>query len=129
MWFPHIPSCTSLSTYSVSFPEMHLRMGVKKPRFYKLPLWLVNLADLVLILAASFGSSGRRPSIMYSQMGSIQLGSDSTGATSTSHRSIEGSARYSIGVDLLRSSCEANASFAVLCSGDMSDLDNREPLQ
>ena len=31
-------SCTSLSTYSVSFPAMHLRIGVKKPRLYMLPL-------------------------------------------------------------------------------------------
>ena len=72
----------------------------------------MDLADLVLILAVSFRSSGRRPSIMLSQMGSIQLGSDPIWATSTSQRSIEGSARYSTGVDLLRSSCEVVASFA-----------------
>ena len=86
------------------FPTMHLRMGVKKPHLYKLPLWLVNLADLVLILAPSFGSLGKHTS--------IQLGSDLICATSTSQRSIEGSARYSTGVELQRSSCEAVASFA-----------------
>ena len=32
IWFPHMPSCTSLSTYSVSSPAMHFRKGVKNPR-------------------------------------------------------------------------------------------------
>ena len=45
-------------------------------------------------------------------MGSIQLGSDVTGETSTLLRSMEGSARCSTGVSLLRSSCEDVASFA-----------------
>ena len=82
----------------------------------------MNLADLVLILDASFWSSGKRPSIMYSQMGSIQLGSDLTWATSTSQRSIEGSARYSTSVDLPRSSCKAVASFAKASAREFSAL-------
>ena len=45
-------------------------------------------------------------------MGSIKFGSDPIWATSKSQRSIEGSVRYSTGVELLRSSCEAVASFA-----------------
>ena len=55
-------------------------------------------------------------------MGSIQLGSDMTGATSSSLRSIEGSARCSIGVSLLRSSCEAVASFARASAREFSAL-------
>ena len=55
-------------------------------------------------------------------MGSIQLGSDSTGATSTSQRSIEGSARYSTGVDLQRSSYGAVASFAKASAREFSAL-------
>ena len=55
-------------------------------------------------------------------MGSIQLGYDVTGETSTSVRSIEGSARYSTGVSLLRSSCEAVANFAKASAREFSAL-------
>ena len=44
-------------------------------------------------------------------MGSIKLGSDMTGETSSLLRSTEGSKRCSPGVSLLRSSWEAVASF------------------
>ena len=55
-------------------------------------------------------------------MGSIQLGSEVTGETSTSVRSIEGSSRYSTGVSLLRSSCEAVANFAKASALEFSAL-------
>ena len=45
-------------------------------------------------------------------MESIQLGSDMTGETSSLLRSMEGSERCSTGINLLRSSWEAVASFA-----------------
>ena len=53
-------------------------------------------------------------------MGSIQLGSDVTGETSTSVRSMEGSARCSTGVSLLRFSSEAVASFAKVSAQEFS---------
>ena len=56
-------------------------------------------------------------------MGSIQLGFDVTGEISTSVISIEGSARYSTGVRLLRSSCEAVANFAKALAREFSALD------
>ena len=67
-------------------------------------------------------------------MGSIQLGFDVTGDTSTSLRSMEGSTRCSIGVSLLRSSWEARASFAKVSAREfsalgMSDLNQHEFLQ
>ena len=55
-------------------------------------------------------------------MGSIQLGSDVTGETSTSVRSIEGFARYSTGVSLLRSSYEAVTNFAKASAREFSAL-------
>ena len=56
-------------------------------------------------------------------MGSIQLGSNVTGETSTSARSIEGSARYSTGVSLMRSSCEDVANFSKASAWEFSALD------
>ena len=55
-------------------------------------------------------------------MGSIQLSSDVTGETSTPLRSMEGSARCSTGISLLRSSCEAVASFAKVSAREFSAL-------
>ena len=55
-------------------------------------------------------------------MGSIQLGSVVTGETLTSVRSIEGSARYSTGVSLLRSSYEAVANFSKASAREFSGL-------
>ena len=55
-------------------------------------------------------------------MGSIQLGSDSIGVTTKSQRSIEGSARYSIGVDLPRSSCGPVVNFAKASAREFSAL-------
>ena len=55
-------------------------------------------------------------------MGFIQFGSDLIWATYTLQRSIEGSARYSIGVELLRSSCEVVASFAKASAREFSAL-------
>ena len=55
-------------------------------------------------------------------MGSIQLGSDVTGDTSTSVRSMEGSARCSIGVHLPKSSWEAVACFAKASARQFSVL-------
>ena len=55
-------------------------------------------------------------------MGSIQFGSDQIWATSMSQRSIEGSARYSTGVELLRSSYGAVASFAKALAREFSAL-------
>ena len=55
-------------------------------------------------------------------MGFIQFGSDLIWATCTSQRSIEGSARYSTGVELLRSSCEAVASFAKASAREFSAI-------
>ena len=55
-------------------------------------------------------------------MGSIQLGSDVTGETSTPLRSMEGSVRCSTGVSLLRSSCEVVASFARVSAREFSAL-------
>ena len=64
-------------------------------------------------------------------MGSIQLGSDVTGETSMSVRSMEGSARCSTSVSLLWSSWEAVASFVKVSAraGYVSDLNQREFLQ
>ena len=56
-------------------------------------------------------------------MGSIQLGSDMTGETSSLLRSTEGSERCSTGVCLLRSSWEAVASFAKASAHEFSTLD------
>ena len=55
-------------------------------------------------------------------MGSIQLGSDVTEETLTSVRSMEGSARCSTGVSLLRSSWEAVANFAKVSAREFSAL-------
>ena len=55
-------------------------------------------------------------------MGSIQLGSDMTGETSSLLRSMEGSERCSTGVSLLRSSWEAVASFAKAYAHEFSAL-------
>ena len=55
-------------------------------------------------------------------MGSIQLGSDMTGETSMSVRSMEGSARCSTCVSLLRSSCEDVANFAKASAREFSAL-------
>ena len=55
-------------------------------------------------------------------MGSIQLGSEVTGETSTSVRSMEGSARCLISVSLLRYSWEVVASFAKVSSREFSAL-------
>ena len=55
-------------------------------------------------------------------MGSIQLGSDVTGETSTSVRSMEGSVRCLTGVSLLRSSCELVASFTKVSALEFSSL-------
>ena len=55
-------------------------------------------------------------------MGSIQLGSDVTGETFSPLRSMEGSARCSTGVSLLRSSCEAVARFARVSAQEFSTL-------
>ena len=55
-------------------------------------------------------------------MGSIQLGSDMIGETSTSLRSMEGSTRCSTGISLLRSSWEAVASFAKVFAREFSAL-------
>ena len=55
-------------------------------------------------------------------MGPIQLGSDLTGETSTSVRSMEGSARCSTDVSLLRSSWEAVASISKVSAREFSAL-------
>ena len=55
-------------------------------------------------------------------MGSIQLGTDSTGATTMLYGSIEGSDMYSTGVDLPRSSYEAVANFAKASVREFSAL-------
>ena len=56
-------------------------------------------------------------------MGSIQLGSDMTGETSSLLRSMEGSERCSTGACLLRSSWEVVASFAKASAREFSALD------
>ena len=56
-------------------------------------------------------------------MGSIQLGLDMTGETSSLLRSTEGSERSSTGVCLLRSSWEVVASFAQAFAREFSALD------
>ena len=55
-------------------------------------------------------------------MGSIQLGSDMTGETSSLLRSTKGSERCSMGISLLRSSWEAVASFAKASAREFSAL-------
>ena len=55
-------------------------------------------------------------------MGSIQLGSDITGATSPLSMLTEGSERCSTGIILLRSSCEVVASFAKASAREFSAL-------
>ena len=55
-------------------------------------------------------------------MGSIQLGSDMTGETSSLLRSTDGSERCLTGVSLLRSSWEAVASFAKASTREFSAL-------
>ena len=55
-------------------------------------------------------------------MGSIQLGSNMTGEISLLLRSTEGSERCSTGVNLLRSSWEAVASFSRASAHEFSDL-------
>ena len=55
-------------------------------------------------------------------MGSIQLSSDITGATSPLSMLIEGSGRCSIGIRLPRSSCEAVASFSKASAQEFSAL-------
>ena len=56
-------------------------------------------------------------------MGSIQLGSDMIGETSSLLRSTKGSERCSTGVCLLRSSWEAIANFAKASAREFSALD------
>ena len=55
-------------------------------------------------------------------MGSIQLGSDMTGEISSLLRSMEGYERCSTGVNLLRSSWEAVASFSRESAHEFSTL-------
>ena len=55
-------------------------------------------------------------------MGSIQLGSDMVGETSSLLRSTEGSERCSTGVSLLRSSWEAVSNFAEACAREFSAI-------
>ena len=55
-------------------------------------------------------------------MGSIQLGSNITGETSPLSMFTEGYGRCSTGISLLRSSCEAIASFAKASAQEFSAL-------
>ena len=73
---------------------------------------MVNLADLVLSLDPSFGSSGNVPSTKESQMESIQLGTDVTREISLLLVLTEGFERCSTDTRLSRSSCGVIASFS-----------------
>jgi len=68
-----MPSCSSFSIFLPSSKVTHRKRGREKDILYRIPSYRMNQFDLFFTLSASFGSTGRVPSMRHAPMGFVYV--------------------------------------------------------